>query len=219
LCLRAFVVNLLSNVQRVRRYCRGCLVLAAGLVLALVVALAAFAWGAGRFLTVDGTLAPADAIVVLGGGVPGRAHHAVDLFSQGYAPLVVFSGGTLENTGLACSSAQLSLEAAQALGLPPGAALLAPEAQSTYDEAVNLQQMAGERGWQRLIVVTDPFHTRRAARTFRSLLPGVAISISAAPNPTCDPTRWWSSEDGLVTVVNESLKLGFYWLKYGISPF
>jgi uncharacterized SAM-binding protein YcdF (DUF218 family) len=142
----------------------------------------------------------------------------VDLFNQGYAPLVVFSGGTLENTGLVCSSAQLSLQAARELGLPEGVALIAPEAQSTYDEALNLRRLAEEHGWRSLIVVTDPFHTRRAGRTFRTLLPGVTIYTSAAPNPDHDPARWWGNEHGLLAVMNETLKLGFYWVRYGIPP-
>jgi uncharacterized SAM-binding protein YcdF (DUF218 family) len=173
----------------------------------------------GCFLTVDDPLAQADAIVVLGGGPPSRAHHGVTLFDQGYAPLVVFSGGTLKDWGIACSSALLSLETAQELGLPAGVSIVAPEAQSTYDEAVNLQQLAQDHGWHSIIVVTEPLHTRRAARTFRTLLPGVDVYVSAAPDPRYDPVRWWESEHGLVGVFNELIKLGFYWAKYGITPF
>jgi uncharacterized SAM-binding protein YcdF (DUF218 family) len=174
---------------------------------------------AGRFPVATDMLSRADAIVVLGGGHQSRAQHAVALFEGGYAPVVVFSGGTERSVGLACSSAQLSLEAAQELGLPEGAALIADGAQSTYDEAVNLRQLTAEQGWSSLIVVTDPLHTRRAGRTFRTLLPDVTIYVSAVPDPRYDPARWWQSEHGLVGVFNETIKLGFYWGKYGIAPF
>jgi uncharacterized SAM-binding protein YcdF (DUF218 family) len=162
-----------------------------------------------------------DAIVILGGESEGysRTQHAVDLFNQGYAPRVVFSGGTMRDFGLACSSAQLSLEAAQGLGLPENAVVISYEAQSTYDEAVNLARLAGEQGWRSLLVVTTPFHTRRAARTFRTLMPALSISVSAAPDPRFDASHWWRTEEGLVTVVNEVLKLLFYWAKYEISPY
>jgi uncharacterized SAM-binding protein YcdF (DUF218 family) len=188
-------------------------------VLGAVLVLGAFALAAGRFLVVTDALPHADAIVVLGGDAPHRARHAVDLFNQGYAPLVVFSGGTLQDVGLACSSSLLSLEAARELGLPGDAVLIAAEAQTTYDEAVNLRCLAQERGWRSLIVVTSPLHTRRAARTFRTLLPGVAVYVSAAPDPRYDPARWWETEDGLVAVFNETIKLAFYWARYGIAPF
>lgn len=73
------------------------------------------------------TLSEADAIVVLGGDDSSfcRVQHALCLFDEGRASVVVFSGGTLKDTGLACSSAQLSLEAAQELGLPAGASIIA----------------------------------------------------------------------------------------------
>jgi len=197
---------------------RGCFFCGAAHLTGGLLALGLFTLRVGHFLTVDDTLSHADAIVVLASGVS-RTRHAVDMFNLGYAPLVVFSDATLRDVGLACSSAQLSLEDAQELGLPEGAALIAPEAQSTYDEAVNLRGLAQKHGWRSLIVVTDPLHTRRAARTFRALLPGVAVTISAAPDPRYDPARWWESEDGLVGVFSELLKLGFYWARYGIRPF
>ena len=43
--------------------------------------------------------------------------------------------------------------------------------------------------------------------------------MSAAIDPRFDPGRWWATEQGLVMVFNEVLKLGFYWAHYGISPF
>ena len=41
---------------------------------------------------------------------------------------------------------------------------------------------------------------------------------SAAPDPNYDAGRWWQTEEGLVAVVNEVIKLGFYWARYGITP-
>jgi uncharacterized SAM-binding protein YcdF (DUF218 family) len=197
---------------------KGCLLAAASHLLGGLFVVVAFVLTAGRFLAVADPPARADAIVVLGGKGAHRAYHAVSLFDQGFAPTVVFSGGQLKDVGLACSSAQLSLEAARELGLPEAAAIIAPEAQSTYDEAVNLRRLAEGRGWRALIVVTDPFYTRRAVRTFRALLPGVTIHVSAAPNPDHDPARWWQNEYGLLAVVNETIKLAFYWVRYGIAP-
>jgi uncharacterized SAM-binding protein YcdF (DUF218 family) len=184
-----------------------------------VVALAVFASTAGRLLVASDTFSHADAIIVLGGGSANRAEHAVDLYERDYAPLVVFSGGTLRSAGLACSSALLSLETAKQLGLPDEAIVIADEAQSTYDEAVNLRRLSGDRGWRSLIVVTDPFHTRRAARTFRTLLSEVIVYVSAAPNPNQGAVRWWQNEHGLVAVPSEVIKLVFYWCRYGIVPF
>jgi len=201
--------------------CKRCFLSCTALLLGGLLALGGFVLTVGHFLTAVDTFSQADAIVVLGGESSNffRVQHAVDLFNEHYAPLVVFSGGTLADAGLACSSAQLSLEAAQKLGLPGNAVVIAEGAQSTYDEAVNIHRLVQQHGWQSLIIVTDLFHTRRAARTFRSLLPDITIYVSPAPDPRYDASRWWQNEHSLVAVFNEVLKLIFYWFKYGIAPF
>ena len=201
--------------------CRRCLLFGIALLLGGLLALGIFATTAGHFLTAVDTFSQADAIIVLGGdgGNFFRVQQGVALFNEGHAPVVVFSGGvSLKDAGLACSSAQLSLEAAQELGLPDGAAIIASGAQSTYDEAVNLSRLAQQQRWHGIIIVTDLFHTRRAARTFRTLLPDTTIYLSAAPDPNVDASRWWQTEEGLVAVFNEVIKLVFYWVRYGIVP-
>ena len=47
----------------------------------------------------------------------------------------------------------------------------------TRDEAVQVAQLARERGWKRVLVVTDGFHTRRAKALFR----GTGLNADAAP--------------------------------------
>ena len=174
----------------------------------------------GRYLDATVTPAQADAIVVLGGEGGGfmRTRHAVALYAAGVAPVVVFSGGTLASTGIACTSTALSVEVASGLGIPEQAMILAPEAQSTLDEAANLRTLAEAEGWTTLLVVTDRFHTRRARQTLAAYLPGVSIQASAPDDPLYSPARWWSNERSLVFAVNELLKLGFYWINYGIRP-
>lgn len=202
-------------VLRIRR--GGCLALVA-LLCAGVLALTIFTLRIDRFLTVNDPLAPADAIVVLASN-PKRIHHAVNLYTQGYAPVVVFTDATYKDAGLACSSALLDVPAAQALGLPADAVVITgDEVTSTYDEAVATRTLVDERGWQRLIVVTDPFHTRRAAATFRALIPGVTVTASATPDGEYDPRHWWRSEEGVMAAITEVGKLAFYWVTYGIAP-
>jgi uncharacterized SAM-binding protein YcdF (DUF218 family) len=200
--------------------CKGCLLSGVALLLVGLLALGVFAITVGHFLTAVDAFSQADAIVILGGdgGSFFRVQQGVDLFNEGYAPVLVFSGGTLKDAGIACSSAQLSLEAAQQLGLPTGAAIIASGAQSTYDEAVNIRRLVQQHRWHSLIIVTDLFHTRRAARTFRTLLPDTTVYLNAAPDPNVDASRWWQTEEGLVAVFNEVIKLAFYWVKYGIAP-
>ena len=201
--------------------CKGCIAVCVGLIIIGIIVPGMLTMMAGRFLAVDDGISTSDAIVSLGGDYSegfSRVRHSVDLFNDGYAPVVVLSGGTMAGAGLACSSAALSLEAAQELGLPPKAIIIAGEAQTTYDEAQNLADLVREQGWDSIIIVTDIFHTRRAAWTFRTFLPETTIYVSAAPDPRYDPARWWDNEYSLLAVINETIKLFFYWFKYGISP-
>ena len=174
----------------------------------------------GYFLDASEPPARANAIVVLGGDGDGfmRTRHALDLYAAGYAPMVAFSGGTQVKAGLAWSNAQIAAEMAGQLGLPQDATVVMPDSYSTRDEAVALEQLARERGWTSVIVVTDRFHTRRAGNTLRALAPDVSIVLSAAEDARFDPNRWWQSKDGLKLVVSELLKLGYYWVAYGIAP-
>lgn len=202
-------------VLRIHR--RGCLALAAILTAGLFV-LAIFIMRTDRFLTADAPPTPADAIVVLA-SEPHRVRRAVALFEQGYAPVVVFTDATYQNTDLACSSAALDAAAAQALGLP-GATIIITEDKvtSTYDEAVAVRKLVEAHNWQTLIVVTDPFHTRRAIHTFRAIIPDATIAASAAPDAGYDPQHWWRSEEGVTAVFSEIIKMIFYWSAYGIAP-
>jgi uncharacterized SAM-binding protein YcdF (DUF218 family) len=202
-------------VLRLRR--GGCLALAA-LLCAGLLALTIFTLHIDRFLTVDDPPAPADAIVVLASN-PSRIQHAVNLYAQGYAPVVVFTDATYKDAGLTCSSALLDVPAALALGLPADAVVITgDEVASTYDEAVAVRALVTEHGWQRLIVVTDPFHTRRAVATFRALIPEATVATSATPDADYDPQRWWRSEEGVMDVFSEMIKIVYYWAAYGIAP-
>jgi len=196
---------------------RGCFL---ALLAALSVVLGVAVVGLRLGYLLDETSAPsaADAIVVLGGdGNFHRTRQAVELWQQGYAPLVVFSLGPAE-LELVDAPERTTREVAGRLGLRADAELFAGGATSTYDEAVLLRDLSNRRAWHALLIVTDSYHTRRATQTFRALLPGVRVMTVAAPSPTYDSDRWWTTEEGLTGVLNETVKLGFYWARYGIPP-
>lgn len=201
--------------------CKGCLVALGVTTLVVLLLVTTAVINLGRILDVAQPPSHADAIVVLGGegNRNMRTRHAIELYEAGVAPKVVFSGGTLLTAGVACSSTELSEDAARVLGLPAEAMVTAGEAQSTLDEASNLEVLAEKRGWHDLVIVTDRFHTRRAYYTLRHYLPNLVLQISAPDDPWYDPVRWWGNEHSLVFAVNEVLKLGFYWTQYGIRPF
>jgi len=131
---------------------------------ALLLALRGF-WlpAVGRFLVCADPLQPADAIVVLAGGSPQRVAHGVKLFQAGYAPWLIVTNQPLNTPGIRVPYVELMRTEAIWQGVPEEHILMAPEiVRTTYEEALAVRRLAEERGFHALIIVTDPFHTRRA---------------------------------------------------------
>jgi len=155
-----------------------------------------------------------DLMVVLGGGARERVSTALDLMSDGACGVVMFTGNPPD--------AILS-------DLPPGLAaakglrrFAAPSAsRTTLEDAVTAVRGAREGGFDSLLVVTSPFHTRRADWIFSRVLSGTGIRFGIYPSESfyMDYTRWWKSWDGLDVVSGEYLKLSAYGLGSEILVF
>lgn len=117
----------------------------------------------------------AEAIVCLSGGITGnnlpterglqRVYTAVQLYADGWAPRVIFTG----RGGSSLSEAEVYAEAACWLGLPEQAVLVEPSSESTAEHPENLLKL-NEMGLERsssLLIVTSPFHSRRAYLCFK----------------------------------------------------
>lgn len=117
--------------------------------------------------------ASADAIVVLGAqvradGTPssalrGRVRRAVELYDEGYAPVLVVTGG-VGASGYTEAAAMRGL--AIAAGVPEAAIVVEPHAARTVESARNVAALAATYGWHDIIVVSDPFHLARSAGLF-----------------------------------------------------
>jgi uncharacterized SAM-binding protein YcdF (DUF218 family) len=172
----------------------------------------------GRFLVVSDPLAPASAIMPLGGGGASRVAHAATLHGEGYAEWMVVADSPLDLPGLRTTYAELMRTEARWQGVPDDQILtLAGLVETTAEEADAAAALARERGWQSLIVVTDPYHTRRARLIFRRALRGSGIGLSVQPTPNhwYQPETWWRQRDSLRETWNEYLKLALFWLGYG----
>ncbi|WP_309569659.1 YdcF family protein [Deinococcus sp.] len=123
----------------------------------------------------------ADVIVVLGGGVQcgsavleassmTRLERGLELWRAGYAPVMTVS----EQSGLIGPSdcpKMSALERAQITALYPQdgpQVLTLANVTTTRDEAARVRAYAQERGWRRILLVTTPSHSRRAAGLFRA---------------------------------------------------
>ena len=159
----------------------------------------------------------ADAIVVLAGNAPDRLVHAQELFEAGYAPLLVVSDERLISYGLDVTWRTLFEAGLAAPRLPRGAVAIMsdPPPESTLDEARRAAALLQARGLRSAILVTDPFHSRRAELLFAAQFRrhGLSLQSSPAAGEDIDLSRWWQQPRAARQVVEEYAKLVAYFVQ------
>jgi len=126
-----------------------------------------------------------DAIVVAGcrvdpGGVPSpalqqRTALAVELWNRGYAPELAFTGGVGDNPP---SEATAAAQYAVSLGVPSDVMVLEDRSTSTEE---NARFLAEQRGYERVLLVTDAYHVFRARQVFARHFDSVDATGSLSP--------------------------------------
>ena len=113
----------------------------------------------------------ADAIVVLGSaqynGRPSsifeaRLEHALALYEDGVAPVVMTVGGKADGDQFA--EAEAGRDYLGKAGVPADSLLAVPEGADTLESIRAAAAVFAERGWSRAVLVTDPWHAMRAER-------------------------------------------------------
>jgi len=168
---------------------------------------------AGNGLVERDELQPSDVIVVLAGNSPYRAQHAELLYQRGLAPHVIISNEPLSSHGVQTTWLELRQVGLVHLKIPDDAIVPIPEiSDSTYEEALHSRDIMQSRAWHSAILVTDPFHQRRATLTFRQAFDGAGLSVAASPadEGKYGVDNWWTDRNAIMRVVQEYIKLGYY---------
>ena len=153
----------------------------------------------------------ADVIIVLGGDASGaRMLRGCKLLTDGFADQIWVSGsvsfyGRVEG--------DLALEYAASKGCPAGKMLALRNAvDSTRDEAIAIGKMLHDRNFQRYLLVTSNFHTRRSGRVFREASPDLEAIVVAAEDDEFPVDRWWQLRHSRKTFLYEWIKTIGYWV-------
>ncbi len=164
--------------------------------------------GVGHWLDVTDPLAKADAIVAISGDTGARAETAIALWKQGYAPLLIFSGGSSDPQSVA--SAELMKRSAVAAGVPANAIAVEGASATTEENAERVAELMKTRGLVSAILVTSPYHQRRAAMLFEREFSRAALTFRNHPadDPSWDPNLWWTSDPSRSLTLVELAKLG-----------
>ncbi len=124
---------------------------------------------------------PSDVIFVLGSHDLRVAHRAVELYRQGLAPYILFSGrrGALTQDWPVTEAERFAALALER-GVPREHLLVEPEATNTGENIRFGYHLLREKGLQpgRLILVQKPYMERRTRATFLQQWPGAAVEIT-----------------------------------------
>jgi len=187
------------------------LVIAVGLVI-LVVFHAPILEGMARWLIVQDKLEKADAIVVLAGDSNGeRVAQGVELYKKGYAKFILMSGGPVMWKE---TYAENMRRQARSLGIPDKDIWVQAQSESTYEDARFSYSILKERNVKSIILVTSPFHSRRATRTAKRVF-GREIKIISFPvqKSRSRAEGWWTRHEDTQTIIWELEAMIFYALK------
>ncbi len=164
--------------------------------------------GIGHALAVSDPLRKADVIVAISGDTGPRAETAVALWKQGYAPLLLFSGASLDPASV--SSAEIMEREAMRLGVPQRAILIEPASATTEENAQRVAELMTREHLRTAILVTSPYHQRRASVLFARTFGPADLEFSNHPaeDPSWDPTTWWLHDGSRRLALLEIVKLG-----------
>lgn len=194
---------------------RRCLIVLLCLMFLGAGATAGIAWFASDWLVRTDAPAGADAIVVLSGDVL-RAVYAAQLYRAGLAPQIVLTverRGTgnqkLDELGVPFPRTEhLYRDVLVKLGVPASAVrTVGNELASTAAEAAAIR--AAFAADTRLLIVTSPYHTRRAHMVFSERFPASSIRMVSDPREQL-PRRWWSDQDAARNVLLEFAKTAWF---------
>ncbi|MFH1888956.1 MAG: ElyC/SanA/YdcF family protein [Candidatus Omnitrophota bacterium] len=189
------------------------------------------AWVAAGPLKISEPPESSDCIVVFAGGVgesgkagqgyEERVQRAVELYKKGYARHIIFSSGYM----YVYEEPLLMKALAVSLGVPAEAILIEDKAKNTYENVLFSERILRQNGWQKIILVTSPYHMRRASLVFEKNARDLRVirvpprkSIFYAGNDTnVSGIKWWRDVnlEQIKGILHEYLSIIYYkWKGY-----
>jgi hypothetical protein len=177
--------------------------------------------GAADLWIVSDAITPADAVVVLGGGINTRPFEAAALYAKNLVKKVLLSEvekGRSVGIGAIVGHTEFNRTILLRMGVPDSAIeTFGTGNKNTWEEAVALKGWEDRNPVSVLIIPSEIFAARRVRWAFRRVFSGTAVRIevpSADPKTGYTRANWWKSEEGAITFQNEVLKYLYYRWKY-----
>jgi len=176
-------------------------------------------WWVASPLQVEAAPQPADAIVVFaggvgesgeaGGGYMERVTQAVALYRAGYATRLVFSSGYV----FTLREAEVMKAVAVDNGVPASAIVLEEQATNTRENVTRTKQILDQHQWRSILLVSSPYHMRRAMLAWKKAAPEVSVVPAPVPQSQFYTHGWGASLEQIRGILHEYAALVDYWRK------
>jgi uncharacterized SAM-binding protein YcdF (DUF218 family) len=168
------------------------LLIAAASLVVVAAAVVAFVLLVGFYLSPQDNLKHSDAIVAISGGeTEQRVDEAVRLYKAGWAPQLIFSGAAASGN---VSNALAMERRAIGEGVPLSVISIDELSENTGENARNVGALIRQRGIYRIILVTSPYHQRRAFLAFHGVLGKQTKIINhSSVDSVWRKSNWWKS--------------------------
>ena len=198
-------------------------------VLLFVVVLILFSWVVrhdilliiGNFLIEQDPVEQVEHGFVLGGQAYDRSKEAGRLFEEGYINQIICVGGNVSGTFKVLKLKYTESEVARMhlcknLRIPKSKVKVLPESTSTKEESELILKYCLNNNISKVVVITSKFHTKRVANVFKNYFKenGVEVLVHGVSSSDYEEEKWWESEQGMLVVNNEYMKLLYYFVVY-----
>ena len=167
------------------------------------------------YLQMHQTVKKSDCILVLGSYDERVAVRGAELFLQGYAPLLIFSGGLADfaKNNWRETEADHFAKIAISLGVPAENILIENKSLNTGENIIFTKKLLEEKGLdlQSFIVVQKPYMERRSYATFKKFWPEKKIIVTS-PQLTLEeyPTKEVPMERVINSLVGDLQRIKIY---------
>ncbi len=169
----------------------------------------AFFFGIGYYLSPQDDLTKVDAIVAISGGdTTARTAEAVRLHQNGWGANIIFSGAALDPASP--SNALAMAHTAAAAGVPESAIELDEAATNTRGNATGVAEILQRHHYRSIILVTSPYHQRRANIAFRRVLGSDFVIINHSSfDAQWRRSHWWATARSRALTLAELQKVSY----------
>lgn len=147
-----------------------------------------------------------DAVVAISGGdTAARTNEAIKLFQNGWGKYLIFSGAAEDKTGP--SNAYMMKQIAIDSGVSEKFIYIDEKAESTRENAEELQDIFEDLEVKKIILITSGYHQKRSQLEFEEYTDGITIINHPASNDSDWSVWWWLTPRGWWLAGGEIVKI------------